>query len=205
MRSSRGRRRVWRAARNAAEEPAMEMGSERLNVKPKRPRERNGKGRKRETDQTVERKYFAHRLVLANCSNSSSGRQQRQQHHTTYNSNDLEPEFILVQLEDCLGKDELLGAAGNADAMIIQSDVLDFPVVETWLPKVSLLFPAVSVNDCVTKSKFDNVYGCRHSFNDGIMRAIDVMIGGKRALVCGMRRCGLRFPSSWFWCSCVHC
>mmetsp|Transcript_99840 Transcript_99840/g.282778 ORF Transcript_99840/g.282778 Transcript_99840/m.282778 type:complete len:476 (+) Transcript_99840:65-1492(+) len=48
-----------------------------------------------------------------------------------------------------------------------------------------LLFPAINVNDCVTKSKFDNVYGCRHSLPDGIMRATDVMIGGKRALVCG--------------------
>merc|ERR1712014_385855 len=43
----------------------------------------------------------------------------------------------------------------------------------------------INVNDCVTKSKFDNVYGCRHSLPDGIMRATDVMIGGKRALVCG--------------------
>merc|ERR1712115_16877 len=42
-----------------------------------------------------------------------------------------------------------------------------------------------NVNDCVTKSKFDNVYGCRHSLPDGIMRATDVMIGGKRALICG--------------------
>merc|ERR1712194_974454 len=48
-----------------------------------------------------------------------------------------------------------------------------------------LLFPAINVNDCVTKSKFDNVYGCRHSLPDAIMRATDVMIGGKRALVCG--------------------
>jgi len=51
--------------------------------------------------------------------------------------------------------------------------------------KNELLFPAINVNDCVTKSKFDNVYGCRHSLPDGIMRATDVMIGGKRALVCG--------------------
>ena len=43
----------------------------------------------------------------------------------------------------------------------------------------------VQVNDCVTKSKFDNVYGCRHSLTDGIMRATDVMLGGKRSLVCG--------------------
>jgi hypothetical protein len=43
----------------------------------------------------------------------------------------------------------------------------------------SLLFPAINVNDSVTKSKFDNVYGCRHSLPDGIMRATDVMIAGK--------------------------
>merc|ERR1711953_983839 len=51
--------------------------------------------------------------------------------------------------------------------------------------KGELLFPAINVNDCVTKSKFDNVYGCRHSLPDGIVRATDVMIGGKRVLVCG--------------------
>merc|ERR1712162_66136 len=51
--------------------------------------------------------------------------------------------------------------------------------------KGELMFPAINVNDCVTKSKFDNVYGCRHSLPDGIMRATDVMIGGKRTLVCG--------------------
>merc|ERR1711957_126814 len=51
--------------------------------------------------------------------------------------------------------------------------------------KGELLFPSINVNDCVTKSKFDNVYGCRHSLPDGIMRATDVMIGGTRALVCG--------------------
>ncbi len=42
----------------------------------------------------------------------------------------------------------------------------------------SLLFPAINVNDSVTKSKFDNVYGCRHSLPDGIMRATDLMIAG---------------------------
>ncbi len=49
----------------------------------------------------------------------------------------------------------------------------------------SLLFPAINVNDSVTKSKFDNVYGCRESLVDGIKRATDVMIAGKTALVCG--------------------
>jgi len=51
--------------------------------------------------------------------------------------------------------------------------------------KNELLFPALNVNDSVTKSKFDNVYGCRHSLPDGIMRATDVMIAGKKVLVCG--------------------
>jgi adenosylhomocysteinase len=49
----------------------------------------------------------------------------------------------------------------------------------------TLLFPAINVNDSVTKSKFDNKYGCRHSLIDGINRATDVMIGGKLAVVCG--------------------
>ncbi|MHC4696495.1 MAG: adenosylhomocysteinase [Planctomycetota bacterium] len=49
----------------------------------------------------------------------------------------------------------------------------------------TLLFPAINVNDSVTKSKFDNLYGCRHSLVDGIMRATDVMLAGKTAVVCG--------------------
>ena len=48
-----------------------------------------------------------------------------------------------------------------------------------------LKIPAINVNDCVTKSKFDNLYGCRHSLVDAINRATDVMIGGKTAVVCG--------------------
>ncbi|MFF5800399.1 adenosylhomocysteinase [Streptomyces albogriseolus] len=49
----------------------------------------------------------------------------------------------------------------------------------------TLLFPAINVNDAVTKSKFDNKYGCRHSLVDGINRATDTLIGGKTAVVCG--------------------
>lgn len=51
--------------------------------------------------------------------------------------------------------------------------------------KKELLFPAINVNDSVTKSKFDNLYGCKHSLPDGLMRATDVMLAGKRAVVCG--------------------
>ncbi len=48
-----------------------------------------------------------------------------------------------------------------------------------------LLFPAINVNDSVTKSKFDNTYGCRESLPDGIKRATDIMLGGKKVMVCG--------------------
>jgi len=51
--------------------------------------------------------------------------------------------------------------------------------------KGELLFPAINVNDSVTKSKFDNLYGCKHSLPDGICRATDVMLAGKRAVICG--------------------
>lgn len=51
--------------------------------------------------------------------------------------------------------------------------------------KKELLFPAINVNDSVTKSKFDNIYGCRHSLVDGINRAMDVLLAGKNAVVCG--------------------
>ena len=56
--------------------------------------------------------------------------------------------------------------------------------------KGQLLFPAINVNDSVTKSKFDNIYGCRHSLPDGIMRATDIMIGGKAVVVAGYGEVG---------------
>src|ERR671914_57771 len=54
----------------------------------------------------------------------------------------------------------------------------------------TLLFPAINVNDSVTKSKFDNIYGCRHSLPDGLARATDVMLGGKVAVVLGYGEVG---------------
>ena len=66
-----------------------------------------------------------------------------------------------------------------------------------------LLCPAINVNDCVRKSKFDNVFGCRHSLNDGIMRTIVVMFGRDARVGVRKRRCGqgLRVRSPWFLCS----
>lgn len=57
--------------------------------------------------------------------------------------------------------------------------------LEVMAKTKELLFPAINVNDSVTKSKFDNIYGCRHSLPDGIMRATDVMIAGKKVVICG--------------------
>ena len=57
--------------------------------------------------------------------------------------------------------------------------------LEQMTKRGELLFPAVNVNDSVTKSKFDNIYGCRHSLTDGIKRALDVMLSGKTVMVCG--------------------
>jgi hypothetical protein len=58
-------------------------------------------------------------------------------------------------------------------------------IASTRWQERQLLFPAINVNDSVTKSKFDNLYGCRESLVDGIKRATDVMIAGKVAVVCG--------------------
>src|SRR3954471_12517542 len=61
----------------------------------------------------------------------------------------------------------------------------------------TLLFPAINVNDSVTKSKFDNIYGCRHSLVDGLNRATDVMLGGKVAVVFGFGEVGKGCAEAW--------
>ena len=67
----------------------------------------------------------------------------------------------------------------------------------------SLLFPAINVNDSVTKSKFDNLYGCKHSLPDGIMRATDVMLAGKKAVICGYGDVGKGCAAAMRACGCV--
>jgi adenosylhomocysteinase len=75
--------------------------------------------------------------------------------------------------------------------------------LEQMADKGELLFKAINVNDSVTKQKFDNIYGCKHSLPDGLMRATDVMIAGKQVVICGfgdvgkgcaaaMKACGAR-------------
>jgi len=67
----------------------------------------------------------------------------------------------------------------------------------------TLLFPAINVNDSVTKSKFDNLYGCKHSLPDGIMRATDVMLAGKKAIICGYGDVGKGCAAAMRACGCV--
>lgn len=67
----------------------------------------------------------------------------------------------------------------------------------------SLLFTAINVNDSVTKSKFDNLYGCKHSLPDGIMRATDVMLAGKKAVICGYGDVGKGCSFAMRACGCI--
>jgi adenosylhomocysteinase len=116
------------------------------------------------------------------------------------------PEFkcVLQTLRDSIQQDKTKYTRMAAKCQGVSEETTTGVLrLKEMAAKGELLFPAINVNDCVTKSKFDNVYGCRHSLPDSIMRATDVMIGGKRALVCGygdvgkgcafaMRGCGAR-------------
>ena len=81
------------------------------------------------------------------------------------------PNFWRQVVKDCLGVSEETTTGVHRLQQMVEEG--------------SLLFPAINVNDSVTKSKFDNLYGCRESLVDGIKRATDVMISGKTAVVCG--------------------
>lgn len=85
--------------------------------------------------------------------------------------NSENPKFWSELVEDCYGVSEETTTGVHRLYQMVEND--------------SLLFPAINVNDSVTKSKFDNLYGCRESLIDGIKRATDVMISGKTAVVCG--------------------
>merc|ERR1712100_163152 len=116
------------------------------------------------------------------------------------------PEFkcVLQTIKDSIGVDKTKWTRMAAKCRgVSEETTTGVHRLKEMAAKGELLFPAINVNDCVTKSKFDNVYGCRHSLPDSIMRAPDVMIGGKRALVAGygdvgkgcafaLRGCGAR-------------
>jgi len=103
-------------------------------------------------------------------------------------SSTTNPEFkcVLQTLKDSISKDKTKWTRYAAFMKgVSEETTTGVHRLKEMAAKGELLFPAINVNDCVTKSKFDNIYGCRHSLPDGIMRATDVMIGGKTALIAG--------------------
>jgi adenosylhomocysteinase len=97
-----------------------------------------------------------------------------------------EQRVILALLERSLGEDpQRWTRIGRGIKGVTEETTTGVHRLYEMTQEGTLLFPAINVNDSVTKSKFDNLYGCRHSLVDGINRATDVMIAGKLAVICG--------------------
>ena len=95
-------------------------------------------------------------------------------------------EIVLSLLQRSLGEDaQRWTKIGEGIKGVTEETTTGVHRLYQMMEDGELLFPAINVNDSVTKSKFDNLYGCRHSLIDGINRATDVMIGGKMAVICG--------------------
>jgi len=119
-------------------------------------------------------------------------------------ANNAEHKEILLVLKEQLGKDAQYWTKMSKVCFgVSEETTTGVHRLVSMSKNKELLFRAINVNDSVTKSKFDNVYGCRHSLPDGIMRATDVMIAGKVVVVCGygdvgkgcaqsMKNCGAR-------------
>ncbi|HSE09410.1 MAG TPA: adenosylhomocysteinase [Nocardioidaceae bacterium] len=101
-------------------------------------------------------------------------------------TDNAEKKVILKVLADALAEDSgRWTAIANQIKGVTEETTTGVHRLYDMMKEGSLLFPGINVNDSVTKSKFDNKYGCRHSLVDGINRATDVLIGGKVAVVCG--------------------
>ena len=98
----------------------------------------------------------------------------------------VEEGYLLAQLKQSLARDpQRFHRIARGIRGVTEETTTGVHRLYQMAKKGELLFPAINVNDSVTKSKFDNLYGCRHSLVDGIMRATDVMIAGKIAVVAG--------------------
>src|SRR3954454_4878787 len=103
---------------------------------------------------------------------------------TTAESNEQRIIFEVLNAQLAKSKDHW-GPIANSVKGVTEETTTGVHRLYEMMRDGKLLFPAINVNDSVTKSKFDNKYGCRHSLIDGINRATDVLIGGKVAVVCG--------------------
>ncbi len=98
----------------------------------------------------------------------------------------LEFQTIINRLKDCYKRDNQYWTKASAKIQgVSEETTTGVHRLYQMAKEGELLFPAINVNDSVTKSKFDNLYGCRESLADGIKRATDVMIAGKTVVVCG--------------------
>ncbi|HET6627749.1 MAG TPA: adenosylhomocysteinase [Nocardioidaceae bacterium] len=101
-------------------------------------------------------------------------------------TDNAELKVVLTVLNDSLAEDDTRWTSiANQIMGVTEETTTGVHRLYEMMKEGSLLFPGINVNDSVTKSKFDNKYGCRHSLIDGINRATDVLIGGKVAVVCG--------------------
>lgn len=101
-------------------------------------------------------------------------------------TDNLEFQIVLAMIRDGLAKDPTRWTRMSKKLVgVSEETTTGVKRLYEMTASGTLLFPAINVNDSVTKSKFDNVYGCRHSLPDGIMRATDVMIAGKTAFIAG--------------------
>ncbi len=101
-------------------------------------------------------------------------------------TDNAEKKVVLQVIADSLAEDDgRWTAIANELRGVTEETTTGVHRLYEMMKEGSLLFPGINVNDSVTKSKFDNKYGCRHSLIDGINRATDVLIGGKVAVVCG--------------------
>jgi adenosylhomocysteinase len=101
-------------------------------------------------------------------------------------TDNAEKKVVLQAIADSLAEDAgRWTAIANQVKGVTEETTTGVHRLYEMMKEGSLLFPGINVNDSVTKSKFDNKYGCRHSLIDGINRATDVLIGGKVAVVCG--------------------
>jgi adenosylhomocysteinase len=97
-----------------------------------------------------------------------------------------EEKILLASIKNTLANDKnYYSRIANGILGVSEETTTGVHRLYEMVKKGTLKFPAINVNDCVTKSKFDNLYGCRESLIDGIKRATDVMISGKKAVVCG--------------------
>ncbi len=99
---------------------------------------------------------------------------------------DPEMAIIMARLRDSLARDpEHWRRAAKRIRGVSEETTTGVHRLYQMMDRGELLFPAINVNDSVTKSKFDNLYGCRESLADGIKRATDIMVAGKKVVVCG--------------------